>query len=180
MCGRLNVSDSPLVEWLAEELGVAFATDAKPTRLPTDRVDVLVAGEQGLNCLATRWGVRRDWSQKILINARAETVAETRSWRQAFESRRCVVPCSGWYEKKHNFALADGTPALMAGIWLPEDTPSLVTLTCEPNRECGRVWKRMPQLLHPADIETWLWGEAGAAHSLIGPSADDSVVVRPV
>ena len=50
-----------------------------------------------------RWGLIPSWADdpKIgykLINARAETAATKPSFRAAFESRRCLIPATGFYE----------------------------------------------------------------------------------
>ncbi|EMA68870.1 hypothetical protein C461_04547 [Halorubrum aidingense JCM 13560] len=51
---------------------------------------------------ATRmeWGLTPSWADESfgLINARAETVREKRSFADAFERRRCLVPADGFYE----------------------------------------------------------------------------------
>ena len=43
------------------------------------------------------WGLGVDWTAKPLINARAETLAEKRTFRPLLE-RRCLVPATAYFE----------------------------------------------------------------------------------
>ena len=52
-----------------------------------------------------KWGLIPSWSKdpaigNKMINARAETVAEQPSFRQAFRKRRCLIAADGFYEWK--------------------------------------------------------------------------------
>ena len=60
------------------------------------------------------------------INARAETVAKSPTYREPFKKRRCLVPASGFYEWKKldaknkqpfAFNLASGKMLAFAGLW---------------------------------------------------------------
>ncbi|MGQ4555166.1 SOS response-associated peptidase family protein [Halobellus sp. GM3] len=77
-----------------------------------------------------RWGLLPSWADDRsvgtdLINARAETVDEKPSFREAYECRRCLVPADGFYEwvddggtkRPYRVALADDRPFAMAGLW---------------------------------------------------------------
>ena len=80
-----------------------------------------------------RWGLVPPWVKDVkqmgapLINARAETVREKRSFQQAFKHRRCLVPASGFYEwlrqgkdkQPYHIHRQDDAPFLMAGLWEP-------------------------------------------------------------
>jgi putative SOS response-associated peptidase YedK len=60
-----------------------------------------------------------------MINARAETVAEKPSFKNAFKKRRCLIIADGFYEwkgpKGHKqpmlITLPDKRPFAFAGLW---------------------------------------------------------------
>ena len=64
-------------------------------------------------------------SNYATINARAETVAEKPTYRQAIRRRRCLIPADGFYEwrkvgarkQPYCIASADGAPFAFAGLW---------------------------------------------------------------
>ena len=61
---------------------------------PTDRASVIRKGTGGLEVANLRWGLIPSWAKdpKIgvqCINARAETISEKPSFREAFQKRRC-------------------------------------------------------------------------------------------
>ena len=97
---------------------------------PTDRASVIRKGSGGLEEANLRWGLIPSWAKdpKIgiqCINARAETISEKPSFREAFQKRRCLVPADGFWEwetsgKKKipwKFAQPDGVEFCMAGLW---------------------------------------------------------------
>ncbi len=109
MCGRYAAAKDPAA--LAEEFGVAvppeqiLAPDYNVA--PTKQVYVVLNREQQSGprreLVVARWGLIPSWAKdpsigSRLINARAETVAEKPSFRQAFAKRRCLVPADGYYE----------------------------------------------------------------------------------
>src|ERR1700680_4572677 len=56
---------------------------------------------------AMRWGLLPSWAKDMnigykTINARAETVATTPSFREPFKSQRCLVPADGFHELQKN------------------------------------------------------------------------------
>ena len=127
-----------------------------------------------------RWGLVPSWAKdpsiaNRLFNARAETVAEKPSFRSAFAKRPCVIPVDGFYEwdhrdgrqkQPHYFTRVDGQPLLFAGLYErwhdpqePKDAPALQTctvITTEPSDDMEGLHNRMPVILSPSDIETWL------------------------
>lgn len=131
---------------------------------------------------AARWGFlpphyKTPADGPLLINARAETLAEKPSFRQAARQGRCLIPASGFYEwargaaekappLPHYVTRADGALAALAGVctlWTPAEglpllTYAIVTVAAGP--DTAALHDRAPLALEPADWPLWL-GEAG-------------------
>ena len=151
---------------------------------PTNQVHVITAGE-GRRLQAMRWGFLPHWYKKpndgpLLINARAETVAEKPAFRAAARDRRCLVVASGFYEwtKTEEGARlpwyihrADGAPIAFAGVWQnwgrdDDRLPTCAIVTTQANQNMARIHHRMPLVLDPDDWPLWL-GEAGKGAALL-------------
>jgi putative SOS response-associated peptidase YedK len=124
------------------------------------------------------WGLIPSWSKdpsigNRLINARAETVLEKPSFRNAFRRRRCLIPADGFYEWRQEgrgktpmyIHLASGKPFALAGLWETWNAPdgsqvlSCTILTTQPNELMASIHNRMPVILPPEAYPLWL--EAG-------------------
>lgn len=121
-----------------------------------------------------RWGFRPAWlkeKHKAQINARAETVFESRMFKSSALSRRCIVPASGWYEwqatgtgRKQPFYIhrADGGTLSFAGIWTTwrdeagQEEHSFAILTTDANPLIEAIHDRMPVILSEKDFGAWL------------------------
>jgi putative SOS response-associated peptidase YedK len=194
MCGRLSVAVSP--EVITERFGArpppalaprynvapgeplaAIRNDAR------DRVDPL------------EWGFVPTWAEDAgtgHINARAETVAEKPSFRDAYEHRRCLVIADGYYDwadergrgtQPYRFVRPDEEPFAMAGIWERREGPdgppgTVAVVTTEPNGVVEPIHHRMPAILNPDEEAGWLDGEE--PESLLDPYPEDDLRAYPV
>jgi putative SOS response-associated peptidase YedK len=141
-----------------------------------------------------RWGFIPSWYRKpndgpLLINARAETVAEKPAFREACRERRCLVVASGFYEWERPegqqplpwyVTRTDGAPMVFGAIWQTweRDAQSLVTcaiVTTAANEAMGRIHDRLPVILEPGDWSLWL-GEAGKGAAALMKSAPEDAL----
>ncbi|KAB2338417.1 SOS response-associated peptidase [Cytobacillus depressus] len=123
-----------------------------------------------------RWGLIPSWAkdEKIgykMINARAETLNEKPSFRNAYKNRRCLIIADSFYEwKRHDdqmktpmrIKLKSDELFAMAGIWEQWKSPqgkSIFTcsvITTTPNELVKDVHDRMPAILKPENEKIWL------------------------
>ena len=131
-----------------------------------------------------RWGLVPFFTKSLgdvkgisTINARAETVAGSGTFREPFKRRRCIVLASGFYEWKKldaknkqpfAFDLANGKMMGFAGLWdawkEPKASPQAVDhwlqsfpiIATEANELMAPVHNRMPVILHSRDFDRWL------------------------
>ena len=158
---------------------------------PTDRASVIRKGSGGLEEANLRWGLIPSWAKdsKIgvqCINARAETISEKPSFREAFQKKRCLVPADGFWEwetigKKKipwKFARPDGEEFCLAGLWeswMDEGKPleTFTIITTSPNGLVSPVHNRMPVILSPNEAEIWL---EGGGQDLLKPAPNDYLI----
>lgn len=181
MCSRYTQTMS------AAELAKRFSATAAegleaPSGLeffPTHEAPVVAVGAGGRRLGLMRWGLIPSWAKeeafgRKTFNARAETVADKPSFRDALAKRRCLVPAAGFFEwttdaqtrakRKVRFQRKDGAAFAMAGLWDRWKAPdgrqvlSFTILTAAANAAVAPVHERMPVILAPADEDRWLAG----------------------
>jgi putative SOS response-associated peptidase YedK len=124
-----------------------------------------------------RWGLIPVWSKNAkigysTINAKAETIATAPAFREAFKSRRCLIPADAFYEwqtidarTKQPFAIGmkDGSPYAFAGLWerwrdpaTKEPLETFTVITTDANELLEAMHDRMPVILEPKDYDRWL------------------------
>ncbi|MBV1909507.1 MAG: SOS response-associated peptidase [Kangiellaceae bacterium] len=203
MCGRFNVIDDPITQSIMEILGIEFSSSTNSNVCPTDEIATLSLNHHEISQVSASWGIKPRWSNKLLINAQSETVTTKKTFRDAFNHHRCVIPLSGWYEWKNQqdggkqkYLFTNEKQVLfMAGIiyenpavpiekqevdlfgaplipCLPEK--QLVTLTTSANKQCLPIHSRMPLIIEPHEITTWLAEGVEAATTLLPPKTQTS------
>jgi putative SOS response-associated peptidase YedK len=196
MCGRFAVTLPD--DAMAQLFDAAPANDLPPTPnynvCPTTPVHAVTLRDGRRRLEALRWGFLPHWYEAeddgpLLINARAESVADKPAFRKAARERRCLIPADGFYEWTKDEAgnrlpwyitPPDGRPIAMAGIWRVWDkggspVATCAIITCPANRTIGRLHHRMPVVVAPEDWPLWL-GEAGhGAARLMRPAPEEAL-----
>lgn len=123
-----------------------------------------------------QWGLIPPWAKDPaighkLINARAETLNEKPSFRNAFKKKRCLIIADSFYEWKKNgdktktpmrMKLKSNDLFAMAGIWEGWKSPegklihTCSVITTRPNELMKDIHDRMPVILKPKDEQVWL------------------------
>ena len=190
MCGRYSaVFDAAE---LASELEATLAVEALPRHAnlaPSMLAPMLVARPERRIGLAS-FGLVPPWADRVtdagtpkrFVNARAETLATTRSFRAAAERRRCLLPADGFYEwkkegrKKQPYYLhaKDGHLLTFAGIYEvgheaghAAKKPSFAIVTRPALGFVETIHDRMPLVIPPALRDAWLSAEDHDAAALV-------------
>jgi len=202
MCGRFALTLPH--DAMAQLFEARIAGDLMPAPrfniCPTQNITTVVERENGRALVPMRWGFLPRWytSERggpMLINARAETLAEKPAFREACRTRRCLIPASGFYEWKKDacerrrpFYIHAPNADFMAfaGIWQDWTSPeggsanTCAIVTTSANDTMAPIHHRMPVLIAPENYALWL-GEAGkGAAVLMRPASENALVFHPV
>jgi putative SOS response-associated peptidase YedK len=161
---------------------------------PTQKAPVVLVGRDGRPMMdELRWGLIPYWDKDAsvgvrAINARAETIAEKPTFRDAFRKRRCLVPASGFYEWKRDgktktpyYFTSWGEPVVFAGLWErwsggADVIHSFTIITIEANSLIAPIHDRMPVILKRDDWRAWLdpnFQDRSHLQSLLRPADED-------
>ncbi len=138
-----------------------------------------------------KWGLIPSWTKDQsgaarMINARSETASTKAAFRDALQSRRCLIPADGFYEWRRAgktrqpfcFEVNEGHLFAFAGLWDRWKDPkgswikSCSILTTTSNAVTTAVHDRMPVILEPDSYDLWLdpgMTNVGAASDLLKP-----------
>ncbi|MBN1429517.1 MAG: SOS response-associated peptidase [Anaerolineae bacterium] len=176
MCGRFTLMLD------ANGLQVAFPTFTPPPMVapryniaPTQPV-LAIANDGKSKIDFFLWGLIPSWAKDPsmgarMINARAETLAEKPSFKNAYKRRRCLIPADGFYEWQKGPDSKDRTPMFIhrqdrqpfafAGLWETwhpgdENILSCAIITTTANPLMAPIHDRMPVILPQSAWEEWL------------------------
>lgn len=203
MCGRYSLSATPQV--IGRQFGVRVNADLKPRYNVAPGTDVLVVRTDPDSAERVaepmHWGFTPSWAKPDggrprPINARAEGVVDKPMFRNAFRSRRCILPADGFYEWKvlergnqPYFIRPANEPLFgLAGIFELRKTdeglqPNCAILTIGANAAMKRIHDRMPVILSPEKYASWLdpkLTDAAELESMLVAIDPEAIITAPV
>lgn len=200
MCGRIAVTLPPdaMAQLFSAQPSNNLPSVPNFNVCPTTQVSVVSLMGGARRLAPMRWGFVPSWYKALndgplLINARAETIAEKPAFRAACRTRRCLVPMDGFYEwlrdgdRKLPYFVTrkDRAPLVCAGIWQDwdhdgETLSSFAIVTTDAPTPLSSIHHRCPVVIDRDHWGKWLGEDGHGAAVLMVPPADDVLVMRRV
>ena len=127
-----------------------------------------------------------------LVNARAETVMDKPAFRDAFRSRRCIVPVTSidrWSSstrQHYQIRRRDGVAMGLAGLWSAwtdpangDEVTTFAVITFAANTLLAEFHDRIPVILDPTRYDLWL-DPARSGEELLRPCSEGWLEVVPL
>lgn len=144
---------------------------------PTDVTAVLAPNKEGrVAVFPMIWGFSHEATDAPIVNCRLETASQKEMWKDSWFRRRCVIPCSWYFEWEH-FKSPDGKRSkvgdkyliqpkdshttMLAGLYRYEErnglqVPVFSVLTRDAVGELRGIHDRMPLMINKDDVEDWI------------------------
>lgn len=174
---------------------------------PGQDVPVVKLGADGDRELVfLRWGLIPPWADDDkfgfkAVNARSETIDEKPAFRNAFKSKRVLIPCDGFYEwakkgkKKTPYFiyLKNSETFALAGLresWTGRDGEggkitinSCTIITTAANELIAPLHDRMPVIVSPENYGMWLDASYAGTENIkkmLAPTPSEKMELRQV
>ena len=179
MCGRFTVTAT--ADELLNRFGVVINSNLKPrwNVAPSQKSPVIRANGFARDCHMAHFGLEGIIAHKTLINARSETISEKPTFQKAFQTSRCLVIASGWYEWKqkqtpYHIQLTDGRVMAFAGLLFQKGAQShFVIVTSAATGALADIHHRTPHVLPANQWDIWLSGTTEEAKQTFQPVPSD-------
>ena len=187
MCTRFYVEPASYQSLITRAQRIQLANDmmvklGKPLTMcgemrPTDVAAVLAPNKDGnVSVFPMLWGFSHEATDAPIVNCRLETADKKEMWKDSWFRRRCVIPCSWYFEWEH-FRSPDGKRSkvgdkyliqpkgaestLLAGLYRIEErkglqVPVFSVLTRDATEELRAIHDRMPLILRREDVAAWV------------------------
>ncbi len=196
MCGRKYASEELTWDEYREMLSIMQPTsNLQPNYniAPTHIMPVCIWERGQTSLQPMQWGLIPTWAKDttrsyMMTNARSETLEEKPSFKNLLKSCRCAVLVSGFYEWKrdgkskqaHKVERSDGKPMILAGLWADNpvfETMTYTVITTAASPAFEPIHNRLPAILEPDQVQTWLNGQWSDARTILKPYTGEIDIV---
>ncbi|GAA0123137.1 MAG: SOS response-associated peptidase [Clostridium argentinense] len=181
MCGRffLDINDREILNYY----NIKDNSEGGGEKFPSHKAIVVKENETTY----MKWGFPFD--NKLVINARGETVFEKRFFKKSIKSQRCLIPACHFYEwkdkMKYKIKMDNEKFFSMAGVYNKfidksgEEYYAFAILTTEANREMSKIHHRMPVILRKKEEKIYLANETPeeVIREMLAPLEDNKLMI---
>lgn len=188
MCGRYTFfTDKELRE--IDDIIEKISDDVQREKMktgeifPTDVAPVIVPKQEIVTPKLMKWGFPNFHGKGVVINARAETARTKKMFGASLETKRCIVPSTGFYEwdsqkQKFLFNVRGSGMVYMAGLFNRFDGEDrFVILTTQADRIMAEIHDRMPVVVPKEQVEDWILDTDKTDDILFGRHPD--LLIKP-
>ncbi|MGR3514258.1 MAG: SOS response-associated peptidase [Paracoccaceae bacterium] len=196
MCGRfaLTLPDDAMANLFDATVSNDLAPLPNYNICPTNKVHTVTSDDGTRRVRPMRWGFLPHWYKTenggpLLINARAETIAEKPAFKAACRERRCLIPATGFYEwtkdaegKRLPWYIHPSESEMLAfaGVWQNWERDGVAHTTCAivttaANPKMAEIHHRMPVILAPDDWALWLGEKGKGAAAVMRAAPEDAL-----
>jgi putative SOS response-associated peptidase YedK len=172
MCGRYEAGQK---QKIAEAFHVSVALDdvyfSPGQECSPGSIQPVIFIENDLREIGEmRWGFKLP--DRLLFNARSESIVSSKFWKEMLSKRRCIVPAGSFFEwkktgpeprPKYRLSAKGRKVFGMAGVWSPWINPktglwekTFAIITTDANVKMGEIHDRQPVILEPREYAEWL------------------------
>jgi len=172
MCGRFelktNFENLPKILKQNYPRGLDSKYEAQNLLKPNDPI-LVIKNEGRFETTFMSWGFISPWANDPFdkerprpFNARSETLEEKRLFSGSWKYKRCLIPASGFFEKKYRIRKENYETFWLGGIWSKwtsldgAELESCCVLTTKPNSLVKPIHHRMPVVVSNGDEELWI------------------------
>ncbi|KAF0092412.1 MAG: hypothetical protein FD141_596 [Fusobacteria bacterium] len=183
MCGRYTLfteEDNQQIKQILEHLkDHPLRSQMKTGELFPTNLAPIITNNKNKEFEIFKWGFE---FKSLIINARAESIFEKKSFIEPIKNGRCLIPATGFYEwdknkNQYHYTLEDDRQLYIAGIY---SCGHFVIITTNANQSLEKVHNRMPIIINEKYKEDWLFDD-GATMTLLNqkqPLLHEELIIK--
>ncbi|WP_423364698.1 SOS response-associated peptidase [Mycoplasma sp. P36-A1] len=169
MCGRYYIdSNNKEIKQIIDKIDDNLYVEHYDEIYPSNIVPIIIADNVlEYKVVLANWGLKNHFNSNLLINAKSETIFEKKTFKKAILNKRCLIPCTGFYEwkvinknekEKYMFEALNDDVLYLLGIYQEnhDGSNNFVIITKSPNIIVEKYHNRMPAIINKNDINAWL------------------------